>query len=111
MHARDQRLTGIYHNTTLNSNLNINLHITNQGSRGPDYISHTHTKYLGTVIVSQVCLKKASTNNDTDRKGEGLLPRASELLLVGWLNPVVRASGALLVVSYCDGVWLLGSVV
>ena len=36
------RHTGRYHNTTLNSKLNINLHITNQGSRGPEYISHTH---------------------------------------------------------------------
>ena len=106
VHDRDQRLTGRYHNTILNTNLNINLHNTNQGSRGPEYISHTNKYYLGTDIVSQVCLKKASTNGDTDRKGEGLLPRASELLLVGWLNPVVRASGALLVIGSCGSVWL-----
>ena len=45
---------------------------------------------------------KASTDNDTDQNGEGLLPRASELLLVGGLNVVVASSGDLL---------LLGSVV
>ena len=41
----------------------------------------------------------ASTNNDYDRKGEGLLPRASELLLVGGLNVVVGAAGDLLLLD------------
>jgi hypothetical protein len=59
-HDRDQRLTGRYHNTTLETNLNINLHIKNQGSQGPEYISHTNKYYLGTDIVNRVCLKKAS---------------------------------------------------
>src|SRR3990170_2804821 len=38
VHARDQRLMGRYHNTTLDTILNINLHITNQGARRPEYI-------------------------------------------------------------------------
>ena len=36
---------------------------------------------------------------------------ASELLLVGWLNLVEVASGTLLVVAVCGGVWLLGSII
>ena len=36
---------------------------------------------------------------------------ASNLLLVGWLNPVVSAVGTVLVVAVCGGVWLLDSIV
>src|SRR3954462_6594572 len=55
----------------------------------------------------QGCLKKASTNNNNDRKGEASCLGTSKLLLVdGELDVIVGASGGLLLLGsnvYCSG--------
>ena len=106
-----QGLTGKHHSTTLNSNINLNLHILQTRGTEARIHSHTHKWYLSTDTVSQRCHKMAKTHND--KRSKEVRPPAWEppkLLLVGWLDPVVSTIGTLLVVSTGGGIWLLGSI-
>jgi hypothetical protein len=110
VHDQDQRLTGRYHNITLDTNKSHTSLYYKPGPRRHKYKSSRKQQYLSTDISKQVCLKKAEQNNDTRSKRRR--PPAWEppkLLLVVSLHIVV---GSVSVVVVVDGVsCLLGSVI
>ena len=68
-------------------------------------------KYLSTYArLNKDALRRRKQTTIQIEKAQASCLGASKLLLVDWLNVVVVASEALLVVAVCGGVWLLGSI-